>query len=74
MYRKPMVFNAICKLAMLLSTTVLIMGVVLVWILYPHTYDYKGVSLATMHCQCVPSPSLARMAEQKPDLSPGRLT
>lgn len=40
-YRKPLVFNAVCKLAMLLSTAVLILGVVLVWLLYPRSYDYK---------------------------------
>lgn len=42
-YRKPLVFNAICKLAMLLSTAVLVLGVVLVWLLYPRSYDYKQV-------------------------------
>lgn len=42
-YRKPLVFNAVCKLAMLLSTAVLILGVVLVWLLYPRSYDYKQV-------------------------------
>lgn len=41
MYRKPIVFNAICKLAMLLSTLVLVLGVVLVWLLYPRSYDYS---------------------------------
>jgi cell division septal protein FtsQ len=43
-YRKPLVFNAICKLAMLLSTAVLILGVVLVWLLYPRSYNYQQVS------------------------------
>lgn len=42
-YRKPLVFNAVCKLAMLLSTAVLILGVVLVWLLYPRSYDYTQV-------------------------------
>ena len=40
-YRKPMVFNAICKLAMLLSTAMLILGVVLVWLRYPTSYNYQ---------------------------------
>lgn len=44
-YRKPLVFNAVCKLAMLLSTAVLILGVVLVWLLYPRSYDYKQVGV-----------------------------
>ena len=49
-------FNGICKLAMLLSTAVLILGVVLVWLLYPRSYDYKQVrrrcwgSRAALHC------------------------
>lgn len=41
LYRKPLVFNALCKVMMVLSTAVLILGVVLVWLLYPRTYDYK---------------------------------
>jgi hypothetical protein len=54
-YRKPAVFNAICKLAMLLSTAVLILGVVLVWLLYPRSYDYKQVRRCCWrrgHCMC----------------------
>ncbi|KAI7842235.1 hypothetical protein COHA_004148 [Chlorella ohadii] len=47
-YRKPLVFNAVCKLAMLLSTAVLILGVVLVWLLYPRSYDYKQALGNTM--------------------------
>jgi hypothetical protein len=43
LYRKPLVFNAICKAAMLLSTAVLVLGVVLVWLLYPRSYDYQQV-------------------------------
>lgn len=45
LYRKPLVFNAICKLAMLLSSAVLVLGVVLVWLLYPRAYDYKQASV-----------------------------
>jgi hypothetical protein len=43
LYRKPMVFNALCKLAMLLSTAMLVLGIVLVWLLYPRTYSYQEV-------------------------------
>lgn len=43
LYRKPLVFNAICKAAMLLSTILLVLGVVLVWLLYPRSYNYSQV-------------------------------
>jgi hypothetical protein len=43
-YRSRMFFNAVCRLAMLLSTAMAVTGVVLVWVLYPKTYDYKSVS------------------------------
>ena len=42
MYRPRMFYNFICKLAMFLSTAMMILGVVLVWVLYPKSYDYKS--------------------------------
>lgn len=41
-YRPRGFFNVVCKIAMLLSTAMMILGVVLVWVLYPKSYDYKG--------------------------------
>ena len=40
-YRGPMIFNLICKLMMFLSTFLSILGVVLVWLLYPRAYNYS---------------------------------
>jgi len=53
-FRPRMFFNAMCKLAMLLSTALVILGVVLVWVLYPKSYNYKsalGASLYFMDTQ-----------------------
>lgn len=41
-FRPRLFYNFICKLAMLLSTVMMILGVVLVWVLYPKSYDYKA--------------------------------
>ena len=56
MFRPRMFFNLMCRLAMLLSTALMILGVVLVWVLYPKSYDYKsalGHSLYFMDSQRV---------------------
>ena len=42
-------FNAVCKLMMLLSTVLMIVGVVLVWILYPKSYDYTGALESSLY-------------------------
>ena len=34
---------------MLLSTVMMILGVVLVWVLYPKSYDYKGALSSTLY-------------------------
>lgn len=41
-YRPRTFYNIVCKVAMFLSTAMAIMGVVLVWVLYPKSYDYKS--------------------------------
>ena len=51
-YCKPLVFNAVCKLAMLVSTVVLVLGVVLVWLLYPRSYDYSQVRGRVEEASC----------------------
>jgi len=35
-------FNAVCKVCMLLSTAFALFGVVLIWVLYPSSYDYSS--------------------------------
>ncbi len=40
-YRKPMVYSLICQVMMFLSTFLSLLGVVLVWLLYPRAYDYS---------------------------------
>lgn len=40
-FRGPLVYNLICKTMMFLSTFLSLLGVVLVWILYPRAYDYS---------------------------------
>lgn len=41
-YRSPLVFNLICRIMMFLSTFLSLLGVVLVWLLYPRAYDYSA--------------------------------
>lgn len=43
-FRKRPYFNWICKVAMLLSTLCAIGGVILIWVLYPKSYNYSDVS------------------------------
>jgi cellulose synthase/poly-beta-1,6-N-acetylglucosamine synthase-like glycosyltransferase len=43
-YRPRTFFNVVCRIAMLLSTAMIVLGLVLVWVLYPKSYDYKAVS------------------------------
>jgi len=40
-YRSPGVYSAICQVMMFLSTFLSLLGVVLVWLLYPRPYDYS---------------------------------
>lgn len=40
-FRGPLVYNLICKAMMFLSTFLSLLGVVLVWLLYPRAYDYS---------------------------------
>jgi hypothetical protein len=40
-YRKRTFFSVVCRLAMVLSTVAMMVGVVLLWVLCPKTYDYK---------------------------------
>ena len=35
-------FNVVCKITMLLSTACAITGIVLIWVLYPTSYDYSS--------------------------------
>ena len=42
-FRPKTFFNIMAKLMALLSTAMAIMGIVLVWILYPRPYDYSAV-------------------------------
>ena len=39
-YRQPLVYTLICRVMMFLSTFLSLLGVVLVWLLYPRAYDY----------------------------------
>jgi cellulose synthase/poly-beta-1,6-N-acetylglucosamine synthase-like glycosyltransferase len=39
-YRQPMVYNLVCRLMMYTSTVLSLLGVVLVWLLYPRAYNY----------------------------------
>lgn len=41
-FRPRMFFNTVCRVAMVLSTFLGIFGLVLIWILYPKSYDYKS--------------------------------
>jgi len=41
-FRPRMFFNTVCRVAMILSTFLGIFGLVLIWILYPKSYDYKS--------------------------------
>lgn len=47
-FRPKTFFNIVAKLMMLLSTAMAIMGVVLVWVLYPRPYNYSQVLGSTM--------------------------
>lgn len=40
-FRGPLVYNLICKIMMFLSTFLSLLGVVLVWLLYPRAYNYS---------------------------------
>lgn len=40
-YRSPLFFTLVCRVMMFISTFLSIFGVVLVWLLYPRTYDYS---------------------------------
>jgi len=44
-YRQAPIYNLICRVMMFLSTFLSLLGVVLVWLLYPRAYDY-GAALA----------------------------
>ena len=55
-FRPRTFYNVICKFAMLLSSILMIAGMVLVWVLYPKNYDFKaalGHSLFFMDSQRV---------------------
>jgi len=43
-WRKRPYFNWICKVAALISTVCAIGGVILIWVLYPKSYNYQDVS------------------------------
>jgi hypothetical protein len=40
-FRGPLVYNLICKIMMFVSTFLSLLGVVLVWLLYPRAYNYS---------------------------------
>ena len=44
-YRQAPIYNLICRIMMFSSTALSLLGVVLVWLLYPRAYDY-GAALA----------------------------
>lgn len=55
-FRPRMFFNAVCRLSMLISTAMAILGLALIWALYPRTYDLHsalGSSLYFMDTQRV---------------------
>jgi len=43
-YRRPAVFNLICKFTMFASTVIMVFTLVLIWLLCPKQYDYSKVS------------------------------
>jgi hypothetical protein len=45
-YNARWFFNAVCKIMMFCSTLLMILGLVLIWILYPTSYNYTDVSPA----------------------------
>ena len=52
-WRRRGIFNVCCKLAMLMSTVAPILGVVLVWLLYPRSYNYQNASSPPALLRCV---------------------
>ncbi|KDD72154.1 hypothetical protein H632_c3780p0, partial [Helicosporidium sp. ATCC 50920] len=46
LWRPRVLFNAVCKVAMFLTTALMILGLVLVWCLYPRSYNF-GAALGS---------------------------
>lgn len=41
-------FNAVCKVCMLLTTAFAMFGIVLIWVLYPSSYDYSSTLVSSI--------------------------
>ncbi|RMZ57138.1 hypothetical protein APUTEX25_003595 [Auxenochlorella protothecoides] len=56
LFRRPAFFNIVCRVCMLLMTFLTIFGIVLVWVLYPRSYNFPAAvnsSLVFMNTQRV---------------------
>ena len=48
-FRPMMFFNIVCKICMLLSTAMAIMGIALIWALYPRSYDLTSALSSSIY-------------------------